>query len=360
LKKQFSVPIVLGGSGFTIFPNELMAALDADYGIIGEGERFGLLVDFIEKGINPADQPGIITRNAAAGIPEPWDNNFKRGFSPDNSNVQFYLNRGGMLNLQTKRGCSFKCIYCTYPHIEGSTLRLVPPDEVADTARELQNAGAKYLFITDSAFNCSYSHSLEIAKAFIRAKISIPWGAFFAPTKPLEDYYRVLSDAGLTHAEFGTESLSNEMLVNYGKPFNVNDVLLSHKYASDAGLYIAHYLLFGGPGENYSTIIDTLTTAEKLTKAVFFIYCGIRIYPHTRLYEIAKKEGQINDSQNLLEPVFYRSGSIASEKIIETIENFSKDRPDWIIGSSGKKTARLMKRLYAQGHAGPLWEYLIK
>ena len=36
--------IVLGGSGFTILPKEFMAALDADFGLIGEGERFPLLL----------------------------------------------------------------------------------------------------------------------------------------------------------------------------------------------------------------------------------------------------------------------------------------------------------------------------
>ena len=36
--------IVLGGSGFTILPDEFMARLDADFGIIGEGERLQLLL----------------------------------------------------------------------------------------------------------------------------------------------------------------------------------------------------------------------------------------------------------------------------------------------------------------------------
>jgi len=42
--------IVLGGSGFTIFPEKILDSLNADYGIIGEGERLALLLDAIEKG----------------------------------------------------------------------------------------------------------------------------------------------------------------------------------------------------------------------------------------------------------------------------------------------------------------------
>ncbi len=360
LRKKITAPIVLGGSGFTIFPDELMSALDADYGVIGEGERFGLLIDLLEKKIYPSGRPGIITRNSPAAIPAPWDGNFKRRFRSENTNVHFYLKRGGMLNLQTKRGCSFRCVYCTYPHIEGSRLRLISPDETAETARELQDAGAKYLFITDSAFNCSYTHSTEVAKSFKRAGISIPWGAFFAPTAPPDDYYAILADAGLTHAEFGTESLSNGILANYGKPFTADDVMLSHERASGAGLHIAHYLLFGGPGETEATVFETLRSADKLAKTVFFVYCGMRIYPHTRLHEIARDEGQLNGIPDLLMPVFYNSLSITGKRIIEIVEDHSRDKPNWVIGSGGKKTARLLKRMYEHGHTGPLWEHLIQ
>ena len=40
VKKITSVPIILGGSGFSIFPGELMELTGADYGIVGEGGRY--------------------------------------------------------------------------------------------------------------------------------------------------------------------------------------------------------------------------------------------------------------------------------------------------------------------------------
>ena len=360
IRKNSSGLIILGGSAFTIFPSEFMDALNADYGIIGEGERFQLFLDALQSGKTPSEIPGVIKKNTPSSIPEPWNNTINRKFIKDNSNVDFYLNKGGMLNLQTKRGCSFKCIYCTYPHIEGSNLRLFAPEEIAKSALELQNAGAKYLFITDSAFNCSYPHSMETVKAFIKAGLSIPWGAFFAPTRPPDDYYRVLADAGLKHAEFGTESLSNEMLKNYRKPFTVTEVLASHGIALKAGIHTAHYLLFGGPGESSATVQETLTNSEKLTKTVFFVFCGMRIFPHTELFNIAKNENQITESQSLLEPLFYNPASINIENIAEIINRFADTKTNWIIGSGGRKAARLMRRMYNQGHTGPLWEHLIQ
>jgi radical SAM superfamily enzyme YgiQ (UPF0313 family) len=360
IKNNSSAIIVVGGSAFTIFPSEFMKELNADYGIIGEGERLGLLLDAIQNKKNTGSIPGIISKNASAVTPEPWTNSISRNFNSGNSYISYYLNKGGMLNLQTKRGCSFKCIYCTYPYIEGEKLRLFNPDEIAKTAIELQNAGAKYLFITDSALNCSYPHSTEIAKAFIRAGLSIPWGAFFAPTNPPEDYYKILKDAGLTHAEFGTESLSDEMLRNYRKPFKVKDVFNSHELASNAGLHVAHYLLFGGPGENRITLTESLKNSGKLAKTIFFIFCGMRVFPHTELYEIAIREGQISQSQSLLEPVFYKSNGISDKEIIKTVEEHANGRYNWIIGSGSAKTSRLLKRMYQHGYTGPLWERLVQ
>ena len=189
-----------------------MQALDADYGIAGEGERLSLLLDALEKNADVKSIPGIVTKEKTDIVYEPWDGEIKRRFDPANPHTQFYLSYGGMLNLQTKRGCPFHCSYCTYPHIEGGRMRFFPPREIARNARELQDAGAKYIFITDSAFNASYDHSRQVAKAFIEARVSIPWGGFFVPTVPPADYFKLMADAGLTHVEFGTESLSDTVL----------------------------------------------------------------------------------------------------------------------------------------------------
>lgn len=360
VRTNSAAPVVLGGSGFTIFPEELLELLEADYGIIGEGERFGLLIRALEKGADPGTVPGLIMRGSGALIPEPWEGSFSRRFDPDGGYLSFYLKRSGMLNLQTKRGCTFKCIYCTYPHIEGHSLRLIQPAEVARTARALQDAGARYIFITDSAFNSSVRHSLDVAGAFIKAGVSVPWGAFLVPASIPEDYFKALRDAGLAHAEFGTESLCGEMLSAYRKPFGVEDVFSAHRAALDSGIHVAHYLMLGGPGENRETLSVTLDNAQRLEKTALFFFCGVRIYPHTELYEIALKEGMLPDRGGLLEPVFYHSPHISKDEIFKAVEESRQGRPNWVVGSLGDKMVKMMRHMYNQGYYGPLWEYLIQ
>jgi radical SAM superfamily enzyme YgiQ (UPF0313 family) len=352
--------IILGGSGFTIFPVEFMQALDADYGIAGEGERFSLLLDALEKKEDVKQIPGVLTKEKTAVVYEPYDGAMNRRFDPESTHARFYLSYGGMLNLQTKRGCPFHCSYCTYPHIEGSRMRFFPPREVAKSARELQDAGAKYIFITDSAFNASYDHSKQVAEAFIRAGVSIPWGGFFAPTVPPADYFKLMKDAGLTHVEFGTESLSEKVLASLRKPFARADVFAAHQEALAAGLHVAHYFLLGGPGENKETLQKTLAGIDNLEKAVFFFFCGVRVYPHTALYDVALREGQITAEQNILSPVFYRSPEITAQEIMQTVENHANGRLNWIIGAGEAKATRILPKLYRRGFTGPLWEYLIQ
>ena len=360
LRQRSGAPIVCGGSGFTIMPDRVLAALDADYGIVGEGERFALLVEALKNGRKPTGIPGVVSAVCPAEIPEPWPGEQLRKLPVEAAGLRFYLKKGGMLNLQSKRGCAFRCIYCPYPHIEGKKQRLVSAAAVADTALQLQEAGARYFFITDSAFNSDIDHSLAVARAFKNAGISIPWGGFFAPVRLPPDYFAVLADAGLTHVEFGTESMSATILQSYRKPFTVEHVLAAHRQARSAGVHVAHYMLMGGPEETPTTITESLDRLEQFERTVFFFFIGIRIYPHTALYDIALAEGKITADTDMLEPVFYLSDTVDRQTIEAMVTARANKRINWLIGSGGETGGAIISKLHDRGFVGPLWEHLAR
>lgn len=360
LRQRSQALLVCGGSGFTIMPERVLAMLGADYGIVGEGERFGLLVETLARGGNPSTIPGVLRNGESASTPQPWEAPLMRKIPADSDHLRYYLENGGMLNLQSKRGCSFRCLYCPYPRIEGSKHRLIAPDEVAATALHLKEAGAKYLFLTDSAFNSDIEHSLAVARAFKAARLDLPWGAFFAPLRLPLDYFTIMAEAGLRHVEFGTESLSASMLKTYRKPFLVEDVLQAHESARQARLHVAHYFLFGGPGESEATVRESLEAIEGLGRSVFFFFTGIRVYPGTPLFETAVTEGQITRAHDLLEPFFYAPAAIDCAAIKSMIENKAAGRKNWITGSGGNTIAGTVSTLHRRGFVGPLWEYLAR
>ena len=360
IREATTAPLVLGGSGFTIFPSEMMALLGADFGIVGEGERMAALLEALEQGRHPAGIPGVVLPGRPVALPPPLDGRWDRAVEGFPAVTAYYVRRGGMLNLQSKRGCPFRCIYCTYPHIEGRRMRRIAPSEVAATALGLQAAGARFLFITDSAFNADPDHSLAVAEAFRSAGLTIPWGAFFAPIRPSGDYYHHLARAGLTHVEFGTEAMADRVLKAYRKPFRVSDVRAAHAAALAAKVHVAHYVLLGGPGETAATLSETLSNIDKLDRTVVFFFCGMRIYPHTALYRLAVETGKIAPEQNLLQPVFYRADGLDEAVILETVRRHSGGRVNWVFGAGGEETEKVLTRLHRRGFTGPLWEFLIR
>jgi radical SAM superfamily enzyme YgiQ (UPF0313 family) len=359
IRNHTSSPIILGGAGYTLFPKRLIDELGADYGIAGEGERFLEFVNAVENGADPSGLPGVIVSWDQPQAPMPWEGEIIRDIVPDASLSSFYLNSGGMMNLQTKRGCPYRCIYCTYPVIEGGYVRFFAPGDVGMVAAKLKDAGAKYIYITDSVFNSDEGHCLEIAEELSQQGADIPWGGFFSPVRPSTDFYKRLASAGLTHVEFGTESLCEGMLKTYRKPFNVEDVFAAYEDAREAGLHIAHYFMLGGPGETHETVIQTLENAERLQSSVLFFFCGVRIYPGTELFNRAKEEGKLLDGDDLLTPRFYQSEGISSKDIIGMIDERARGRKNWVMGSGGEEMNRIVSRLYARGRTGPLWEKLI-
>ena len=353
-------PIVLGGAGFTICPREFMEILDADCGLVGEGERLGELADRLEAGLDPAGLPGLVTRTSPPEAPAPWPGPFPRAAGAIADLSDEYLLHGGMLNLQTKRGCPYHCVYCTYPAIEGHALRRFPPRDVGATARRLQDAGARFLFVTDATFNCDPEHNVAIAEALQDAGLSIPWGAFFTPLPMPPGYWEALAASGLSHVEFGTETLADRTLIAYGKPFRVSEVFEAHEQALGAGLHVAHYFMPGGPGETHETLHESLVSAERLKGTVRFFFCGVRIYPGTPLYHRAMSEGQLEADKSLMEPVFYRAPGLGEAHVEDLVTRHARGRIDWVVGSGGKRTEKLLAMMYARGHIGPLWEKLVR
>lgn len=351
--------IILGGGGFSLFPVELLEELEADYGIMGEGERLKDLLSALEKGdLNP-DLPGVVVPGKTPEKLIPWTGEPSCLDPGKNAHTSFYLENGGILNFQTKRGCPFQCIYCTYPLLEGKNMRLFDPGEVGRRARLLEDAGAKFLYITDSVFNAHEEHSLAVAASMKAQGVSIPWGGYFIPRVSVSGYFFRLAECGCTHVEFGTESLSEQMLRTYRKPFETKDVSLAHSQAQQAGLFISHFFLLGGPGETKETIDVTLSRIEDLHQSVFFFFCGIRVHPKTHIHSIALKEGSISPETNLMGPVFYTPKGLTHEEISDLLNTSARGRVNWITPLIAPRIDKITRRMYDMGHTGVLWERLI-
>ena len=362
IRLQSPARIIVGGSGFSIFPEPLLERCGADFGIQGEGEQS--LLDLLAALETRADyrqiaglvfcDNGVIRSNPQQ--PDRLDRPLTPEDRPDRL-VEFYLARSLMLNVQTQRGCSFECSYCTYPLIEGRRHRRRPPELVADELAQLAARGARYVFIVDSVFNSSPAHVFETCEAILRRGVKIQWGCFLRPQGLTAEQMDIMARAGLAHIEFGSDSLSDPVLAAYQKRVRFEDIRHSAELAARARVDQCHFLILGGPGETRETLEETLANSRQLPDSVFLPITGMRVYPGTALRERAVAEGAITAETDLLEPCYYIAPGLSAEFIQHRLTEFLKTDPNWIIGEPPPSFHQLIQRLRQRGVAGPLWTY---
>lgn len=350
IRAESDAPIVVGGAGFSLFPERLMAELGADFGVVGEGEEaICRLARDIEQGRTPS-------RGLLAAKPQTdahWG-----PVAYDRSVTDFYVRNGGTLNVQTKRGCPFRCAYCSYPQLEGGEFRFRDPEEVAEEfVRIRTNFGGRYVFLTDSVFNDGSGHHLAVAEALVRRDNTLPWCAYFQPLGLDRGGMELLRRAGLRAMEFGTDASSDPTLRGMNKPFSFRDVLAAQHLADDLQIPTAHFVIFGGPDEDERTLASGLSNMRALGRTVVMAFSGIRILPNAPIHERAIREGLVESDADLLHPTFYFSPGI-DRALMERrmLKEWSGDATRVFPVSD---TLGSVAQLRKFGVIGPLWDKLL-
>ncbi len=348
----------MGGSGFSIYPKLLFETLEPDFGIYGEGEiSLQQLITALDEDVDYTNIEGLVYRKDGLVVANRRDTHFRTPvLNFDDKLTDYYWQNSGMLNIQTKRGCPYNCIYCTYPLIEGHKVRTLDPEQIVKTLTELySHKKIDYVFFTDSIFNISNEFNYALAEQLISANLNIRWGGYFNFANIDRKLLEKMKQAGLKHIEFGTDSLSDTILKKYRKPFNVEDILRVSDYCTELDIDFAHFLILGGYGETEETLNETFENSKKITRSVFFPFIGMRIYPGTKLHEIAIAEKIVKENDPILEPVYYVSKNID----IDTLKAKAKlTGKAWIFPDDD--LGDVMKRMRRKNKKGPLWEYLVK
>ncbi|MFW5923245.1 MAG: lipid biosynthesis B12-binding/radical SAM protein [Planctomycetota bacterium] len=353
VRQASDATVVLGGSGFSIMPARMLEAVGGDYGVSGEGERaFVELLDRAERGDWPPE--GTVLRDPehieGSRIPSPaYEADILAG----------YLDEGSVAPVQTKRGCPHNCVYCSYPALEGHTLRRREPARVVDDVEVLVGEhDVQYIFFTDSVFNDPSGSHMDVVREMNSRGIHVPWSAFFTPGTINPDNIGEMVESGLQAAELGSDAACDTTLKGQHKPFDWHDVVRANDIFQKADVSTAHYFMFGGPGENRRTVKEGIDNILALDCAASFVFLGIRILPDTELYEIALKQGVVEPNDDLVDPVYYFSPELERDWLEETLdEAFASLRHVVYPPGSMDDTLQLLHKL---GHGGVLWDLLSK
>jgi radical SAM superfamily enzyme YgiQ (UPF0313 family) len=362
IRRQARCPVILGGSGFSIFPQSLMELAEADFGICGEGDRSLVeLLEALNHGAPHSGIPGLVFRhngqlrvNPPAGPTAPLELREADRPAPI---TEYYLRTSGMLNLQTQRGCAFHCCYCTYPQIEGRRHYRRPAEIVAEEFEQLQRLGARHAFIVDAVFNSCPEHVAEVCQALLRRQLKITWSCFLRPQGLTAELVKLMARAGLTNIEFGSDSLCDEVLAAYQKDLSFDDILQASALAAREHIDYCHFLICGGPGETRQTLRLAFDNSRRLPGAVFMAVVGMRIYPGTPLSQRALADGLVGPDHDLLRPTYYVAPQLTADEIFAQLQEFARRQPNWVAGDPTPAYLSLVERLRQRGIIGPLWSY---
>jgi radical SAM superfamily enzyme YgiQ (UPF0313 family) len=365
LRARSPAPIVLGGAGFTVMPRTILEYLGADVGVVGEGElAFPWVLQQYVDGAALAATPEYRCERVNGGVlvtPVARIKHLDLTGMPmrERFDMDTYYQRGGALNIQTKRGCYFECVFCSYPLIEGSKVRLRSAEAVVDEMQMTREThGVRHWFFVDNIFNLPMRHAKDICEAIAARRLDIEWSGYLNPKFIDDELCRLMAASGCKAIEFGTDSGSAAMIANLKKEFDADDLRRASALCHKHGLKFCHSLIFGGPGETLQTVSETIDLMDEVRPTAVIAMTGIRILPGTGMVEIARRDGQIDDDDNLLYPRFYISPNLGGA-LIERIESHARAHANWIAPGKGIKTdVQVLQRLRERRIRGQLWRLL--
>jgi len=381
VRRNSKAPVVLGGAGYSIFPERIAEYCGADLGVWGDGEVPILrLAEALLAGVDYKSIPGLVykvddgyERNPACFLDFSDMPPLRREWV-DNRR---YHDEGGMGSFETKRGCYGGCIYCPEPIIKGKRSRLRPPTEVADEIESLLSQGVDHLHTCDSEFNLPYSHAEEICRELIRRKLGerIRWYTYLAPTPFDENLARLMAEAGCAGIDFGADSGNDEILKGLGRDFRRSDLVRTAAICKGLGIPIMYDLLIGGPGETKETLAETISLMKQISPDRVGINAGVRLYPELPLTDMVLNEdghgerlglyGGCPEEQDFFYPTFYVSPALGPDmmdmidKLVDGDRRFFFARPEDLDQNYNyNDNSVLLKAIKEQGYRGAFWDIL--
>ena len=367
-----SARVVAGGAAFGVAPEALFRDLAVDYAVAGDGERASVaLIDALSSGMGAAIDalPGLVRERNGTVVFTPPGEDADLDSLPRPSlhrwiDLARYQRHGATIPIQTKRGCVYKCVYCTYRNVEGWGYRTRDPELVTDEIEELKvKAHIRHFDFVDSTFNSPPGHALRVCEAITRRKLNVHLDTTnFTPAAASSELLRAMTLAGFRTLGITAESASDPVLEKLEKGFTAAKVREVAERVEKHGIKTLWIFLVGGPGETTQTVEETLSFARwRLERGdAVYLTVGLRIYPGTTLHRIAISEGIVPSASSLLDPTFYFSSELHFEETVARLKRFAAEHPRFMFSADSRsmilpyltRTASLLRL------PRPHWQYM--
>jgi len=189
----------------------------------------------------------------------------------------------------------------------GRRLRMKSPGKVVDELAAMEALGIKLSFFTDAIFNYPVDYAREVCREIIERRLKMHWIGAMHPAFVDRELIELMREAGCAVVSLGCDSCSERMLKVLRKGFSKEQLGAAAEMLEEMQVNYILGLLIGAPGENRQTLEESVEFLSRRSPMMVDFCLGIRLMPHTALFEIAVREGVVSADDPLMEPKFYVS-----------------------------------------------------
>ncbi|MCU0593041.1 MAG: B12-binding domain-containing radical SAM protein [Desulfobacterales bacterium] len=355
-----SVKIVIGGYHATLMNEEIAASEEAswiDFIVRGEGEEaFRRLINALNGKDRLEDIPSLSFKKENGFHHNP------RGELLDLSKLKlpirdqrrltwgYHIMTGKVEVIETSRGCTRTCNFCSMNHMYGRTFRPFPQDRVlADIEDIYFERKTRWIFVADDNLVLEPGRVVELCDAIIARKfrnLNFVAQCDCITMSRNEAMVRKMAQAGFKTIFLGIENVSKKNLKVAGKGDIVEAsrkaVAICHKY----DIMVVAGMIFGFPDDDEEDIIENYRFLKSIGADTS--YCQILTpYPKTAMRQYLLDEGLVTNPEDYTR----YNGMWANVKT----RNLSSEQLQYLVWYHQQKVMGWWEPSERVRKRGPLW-----
>lgn len=325
---------IVGGHLVTPEPEYFMNLLDADFIVMGEGEKtMEELCSVMEnKGVY-SEVKGIAYRDADGGvcvnprrelikniddIPFPaWDL-----FPMEHYSLMRMPNISSnerCMVMYSGRGCIFKCNFC---YRMDTGFRPRSADSVIEEMKYLRDHYCiRYIAFFDELLISSVKRATEFCEKLIEADLGMKWDCNGRLNFAKPELLNLMKKAGCVFINYGIESMDEEALKRMNKNLTTKQIVEGIENTLAAGISPGYNIIFGNLGETKESLklgVDFLLKYDD--HAQLRTIRPVTPYPGCTLYYHAIENGLMKDVED-----FYENKHVNSDLLAVNFTDMTDD-----------------------------------
>lgn len=296
---------VVGGGIVSADPIPAMRVLNADIGIIGEGEvTMGELAYVLDNGLPLDNVPGLILKNDTNGSHLITN---RREEIHDLDNVAFpdydgfnyleWTRVSGTGIVVGSRSCTHNCTFCF--HTSGRKYRQRSLENIfKEIAYQVKRYDLRTINLSDELFASNKQRVYEFCERI--REVNISWSVALRVCDVDPDLLKQMKASGCVAISYGLESADNIVLKSMKKMITVKQIEKALESTYDANINVTGGFIFGDINEDHNTATNTLNFWYQNNKRHYLNVTMIIVFPGSFLYKHACDIGIIKDKEQFL------------------------------------------------------------